>query len=147
MLRVGVSAVPFWRRRQQQATTNTALGATIAWGWNEIEWGSSLEGFRSRFPRANKTDSGWWLTGDGPEAFCGVPMAHTQYGFNSADQLYLVTFIPDSPQRAQLTPAVLNALGAPSGMDAVWNIGDVTVEVKTAGVLAAVTHGRYARRA
>lgn len=35
----------------------------------------------------------------------------------------------------------------PDGMDAVWRIGEVSVEVKTVGVLATViTHRRYDRR-
>jgi hypothetical protein len=133
--------MPLWRRRVSD------LGAVIAQGWNGMPWGSSLQEFRARFPKASKTDSDWWLTGDGPEPFCGVAMAYTQYGFNARDQFYWVTFIPDTPQRGRLTPAVFNALGAPSGQDAVWHVGDVVVEVKTAGVLATMSHRRYARHA
>jgi hypothetical protein len=41
---------------------------------------------------------------------------------------------------------VVNHLGAPDGMDTRWTAGDVQVEVKTAGILATITHTTFAMR-
>lgn len=137
----------FRRRRKEIQTTRTgALGAAIQEGWNSLPWGAPLAMFTARFPRAHLTESGWWQTGQGPEPFCGVPMAITQYAFNRRDELYTVTFIPDTQERQRLSVAAVNALGPPDGMDLVWTLGDVVVEVKVAGVIAIVSHPKYSDR-
>ncbi|MBL7258097.1 hypothetical protein [Paractinoplanes lichenicola] len=125
-------------------TDRPSASAELALGWNGLHWGSPLAEFRARFPHAARTESGWWVTGEGAEEFCGIPMAFTQYGFDQRDQLYMVSFIPEVIHRDRLAPAALNALGAPSDYATVWRLGDVVVEVKIAGVVATVTHGRYA---
>jgi hypothetical protein len=112
--------------------------AVIAQGWNGLQWGASLDDFRAKFPDAHMNDT-WWVTGQGPESFCGVVM-DTQYAFNHMDEMYLVAFYPKPEDRPQLAPAAVNHLGAPDGMDTTWTAGDVRVEVKTAGIVATITH-------
>lgn len=139
------------RRRDVDSASQGPLDpmapATLAYGWNGLPWGSALAEFRNRFPHADLTSGGWWVTGEGPEEFCGITMAYTQYGFNRRQELYLVSFIPETQDRASLAPAALNMFGAPSGMGTVWNVGQLVVEVKVAGVLATLTHERFGRHA
>jgi hypothetical protein len=139
-----------WRRRDRDVPSRLPSDPTappsVADGWNGLSWGSSVAEFRNRFPHADKTGSGWWVTGEGPESFLGIPMAYTQYGYNDREQLFLVSFIPEPQHRAMLAPAALNAFGAPPGYSTTWKRGDVVVEVKTAGVVVTLTHERYARR-
>lgn len=138
-----------WRRRESDVPIRGPIDPTapaaLACGWNGLPWGSSLVEFRDRFPHADKTDSGWWVTGDGPEEFCGITMTYTQYGFNRRQQLYMVVFIPEPHHRELLSPAALNMLGAPPGHGMGWKLGEVVVEVKVAGIAAVLTHQRYGR--
>ncbi|MEU3574238.1 serine/threonine-protein kinase [Kitasatospora sp. NPDC036755] len=107
-------------------------------GWNGLPWGATVAQFRARFPKAHQRDE-WWLTGTGPEAFCGIEM-HTQYSFNGRGELGFVAFIPEVKDRDRLSVAVLNALGAPDDATTTWTRGDVVVEVKVAGLIATLTH-------
>jgi hypothetical protein len=115
----------------------------VAWGWNELPWGSSIAEFEARFPRGSGESGGWWKTGAGPEEFCGIVM-ETQYAFNSRGELYLVAFYPARGDRERLAPAVLAALGPPEGTATRWAAGEVQVDVKVAGTVATLTHGRLA---
>jgi hypothetical protein len=128
------------------ATRVSRSGAAMAEGWNGLPWGASLATFRARFPHAHQTESDWWQIGQGPESFCGVTMAITQYAFNSRDELCTVAFIPDPENRPRLSVAAVNELGAPDGMDLTWTFADVVVEVKLAGVVATLTHSTYSER-
>lgn len=130
-------------RRKQAETRTGPSAAEFAEGWNGLPWGASLSSFRERYPAALLTDAGWWQTGETPEPFCGVPMAITQYAFNDRGEMSTVAFIPEPADRAQLSVAVVNELGAPDGMDLVWSFGDVVAEVKLAGVIAMLTHSGY----
>lgn len=139
------------RRREREAPGLGPIDPTapsaLADGWNGLSWGSSVADFRHRFPHADRTESGWWVTGAGPEEFLGVTMTYTQYGYNRREQLYLIAFIPAPPDRPRLSPAALNTFGAPAGLSTTWQIGDVVAEVKTAGVAVTLTHTRHARHA
>jgi hypothetical protein len=130
-----------FRRRHVRAG---AEASELAEGWNGLTWGASLESFRARFPRARLTESGWWRTGEAPEPFCDIPMAITQYAFNSRHELETVAFIPEPEDRAGLSVAAVNEFGAPDGMALHWTFGDVVAEVKLGGVVATLTHPSYA---
>jgi hypothetical protein len=135
----------FRRRREPpgRPPRRGAAAAELEQGWNGLSWGATIPQFWTRFPNGGQSDGGWWVTGEGPESFCGVVM-DAQYAFNTSDQLYMVCFYPKVADRERLSPAVLNTLGAPDGTATLWTIGDVVVEVKVAGVLAAMTHRRFA---
>ena len=134
-----------FRRKKTQPGTAVSPGATaLAEGWNGFPWGAPLSAFKARFPQAHLTESGWWQTGEAPEAFCGVPMSISQYAFDAHERLGTVAFIPEPENRPHLSVAVVNTLGVPAGMDLVWEFGDVVVAVKLAGVVATLTHPRYA---
>jgi hypothetical protein len=133
-----------FRRKRARSTAVSVSAAAMAEGWNGLPWGAALSAFRARFPQAHVTESDWWQTGQGAEAFCGVPMAITQYGFNSRDELCMVTFIPEPDNRPRLSVAAVNEFGPPEGMDLNWTLGEVVVEVKLAGVMVTVTHPSYA---
>jgi hypothetical protein len=136
------------RRRRPEPQGDPGRGVTataIQQGWNGLPWGATIPQFWTRFPNAAQSEGGWWVTGQGAESFCGVVM-DAQYAFNANDQLYMVCFYPEVADRERLSPAVLNALGAPDGTATLWTLGDVVVEVKVAGVLAAMTHRRFATR-
>lgn len=137
-----------FRRKHTQTRSAPAgtYGAMLAEGWNGLAWGTPLSTLKDRYPNAHLTESGWWQTGQGPEPFCGVAMSITQYAFNDRDELSTVAFIPEPENRAQLSVAVMNELGAPNGMDLQWTVGDVVVEVKLAGVVATLTHPTYVDR-
>lgn len=134
-----------FRRKRRQVSVGMSAAA-LAEGWNGLPWGASLTAFRTRYPRAFATDTGWWRTGGAPEPFCGVPMAITQYAFNSRHELETVAFIPEPADRASLSVAAVNELGAPDGLELHWRFGDVVAEVKLAGVVATLTHPGYADR-
>ena len=131
--------------RRRPARTG-ATGATIAEGWHGLRWGAPLSEFRTTFPSATLNESGWWRTGQGPEPFCGVEMAITQYAFNDHDELCTVAFIPETENRSRLPVAAINELGVPEGMDLCWTLGDVVAEIKMAGVVATLTHPTFADR-
>ncbi|WP_263165634.1 serine/threonine-protein kinase [Streptomyces sp. SCSIO ZS0520] len=128
-------------RDRRPATTRELL----ARGWNGLPWGATLEDFEALFPRGGQQNGDWWVTGEGPESFCGVEM-DVQYGFNGREELYLVAFYPEPAHRDRLAVAVLEELGAPDGTSTKWTVGQVEVEVKIAGVLASLTHRQYAKR-
>jgi hypothetical protein len=133
-------------RRRRGSTAAPEPGRTrevIAWGWNDLPWGSSIAEFEARFPRASGESGGWWRTGAGPEEFCGIVMA-AQYAFNSRGELYLVAFYPGRGDRERLTPAALEELGPPDGPATRWTIGEVEADVKVAGTVATLTHRRLA---
>jgi hypothetical protein len=135
-----------FRRKQTATRAVSTAGAAVAEGWNGFPWGAPLSSFRERYPNALLTDSGWWQTGEAPEPFCGVPMSITQYAFNDRDELSTVAFIPEPENRARLSVAAMNELGAPDGMDLLWTFGNAVAEVKLAGVIATLTHPAYVDR-
>jgi hypothetical protein len=135
--------MPFLRRKGRSAPPASETRTLIHDGWNGVPWGASVSEFQARFPHAAKEDSGWWATGEGPEAFCGIVM-RAQYAFNDSDQLYMVSFIPEAADRGRVSVAAVNELGAPDGSAASWTIGEIEVEVKVAGVVVTMTHERLA---
>lgn len=137
--------MPFLRRKGRSASTSPAseTRALIRDGWNGVRWGASLDEFKCRFRDAASEDSGWWATGEGPEAFCGIVM-RAQYAFNDHDRLYMVSFIPEVKDRARVSVAALDELGAPDGTAVSWTIGEVEVEVKVAGVVVTMMHSGLA---
>ncbi|WP_411100384.1 serine/threonine-protein kinase [Streptomyces sp. x-45] len=118
---------------------------SLAQGWNGIAWGTDVADFRARFPGAAQENGEWWVTGRGPETFCGVAM-DTQYAFNSRGRLCLIAFYPEPGDRGRLPVAVLEALGAPDGTSTRWTRGKVVVDVKVAGVVATLTHTGFTDR-
>jgi serine/threonine protein kinase len=119
----------------------TSLAESIGQGWNGLRWGATTAEFQARFPGAGQQNGEWWVTGQGPESFCGIEMP-VQYGFTNGGRLYLIAFYPEGEDREKLPVAVLNELGAPDGTSTHWTIGDVEVEVKLAGVIATITNTR-----
>ncbi|PDP88559.1 hypothetical protein CQJ94_06030 [Glycomyces fuscus] len=134
------SAVPASAPRPPSAAPGT-LAERIGAGWSGVAWGSDVAAFRARFPRARE-QNGWWVSGEPPEAFCGILMT-TQYAIGE-DGLFMVSFIPEVEDRDRLAPAVLNTLGAPRGQETAWEVGEVVVEVKIAGVVVTLTHSGFA---
>jgi hypothetical protein len=131
-----------WFRRRRGGSGSPEVEANrraIAQGWDELRWGASSTEFLKRFPHGTRTDSGWWVTGEGHDQFLGIAML-TQYSFNAHDQLCLVAFYPETKDRVRLPAAMLSGLGAPVGDDTRWTIGDVTVDLKVASVAATLTH-------
>jgi hypothetical protein len=135
----------FLRRNRALAAGAAAktTGSAIARGWNGVPWGSTVAEFTATFPRASRQESSWWLTGQGPESFCGVVM-RTQYAFNGRDELCTVSFIPDTDDRERLSVAAMTEWGTPNGSSLCWTFGDVEVEIKVAGVAAVMTHRKLA---
>ncbi|WP_062218156.1 serine/threonine-protein kinase [Streptomyces sp. NBRC 109706] len=117
--------------------------SSIATGWNGLEWGATTADFLALFPDGRQENGDWWVTGEGPERFCGVTM-DAQYAFGPGGGLGLVAFYPEVEDRDRLPVAVLETLGAPDGHTTRWTRGKVVVEVKVAGVAATVTHRRHA---
>ncbi|OMI90752.1 hypothetical protein BSZ07_04920 [Streptomyces sp. M1013] len=118
---------------------------SLAQGWNGLAWGTDVADFRARFPGATQENGEWWVTGRGPETFCGVTM-DTQYAFNSRGRLCLIAFYPEPGDRERLPVSVLEALGAPDGTSTRWTRGKVVVDVKVAGVVATMTHTGFTDR-
>jgi hypothetical protein len=114
-------------------------------GWNGLRWGASVDEFTARFPAATRQNGEWWVTGRGPETFCGIVMA-AQYAFNDHGELSLVVFYPEPEDRDRLAVAVLETLGAPDGTTTRWTRGPVVVDVKVAGVAASMTHTGFGAR-
>ncbi|MEU2433678.1 hypothetical protein ABZ611_30010 [Streptomyces sp. NPDC007861] len=131
--------IPTRRREPDDAPPTVVDPGAIEIGWNGLEWGATVAEFRARFSGATQQNGEWWLTGLGPETFCGIVMA-TQYAFNGRGALCLVVFYPEPEDREQLPVAVLGTLGAPDGHATKWTRGDVVVDVKVAGVAASITH-------
>lgn len=101
--------------------------------------------YRAKFPGAAQENGEWWVTGRGPETFCGVTM-DAQYAFNARGRLCLVAFHPEPGNRERLPVSVLETLGAPDGTSTRWTRGKVVVDVKVAGVVATMTHTGFADR-
>jgi hypothetical protein len=133
------SARPVDPRRRPQ----TAVQA-IATGWNGLRWGATVAEFRARFPDA-QSNGDWLLTGLGQEAFCGLFM-DAQYAFNRQGQLYMVALLPKVEDRAKVSVAAVNELGAPDDMNVAWTRGDAVIEVKTGGIVVTITSQRFANR-
>ncbi|WP_107452043.1 serine/threonine-protein kinase [Streptomyces sp. NRRL F-5650] len=136
------------RRRNDAGTPADAGPApfgerTVAQGWNGLPWGARVADFRARFPDAAQQNGEWWVTGRGPETFCGITM-DTQYAFNDRGELSLVVFYPEPRDRERLPVSVLETLGAPDGTSTRWTRGKVVVDVKVAGVVATLTHTGFA---
>jgi Protein kinase domain len=141
-----------WRRRSPGTTRMNGgapdappPAAAVERGWNGLPWGATVADFTARFPNGSQHNGDWWVTGLGPETFCGIVMA-TQYAFNAQGRLYLVAFYPEVTDRQRLAPAAVNEFGAPDGMGTTWTLGKVRVEVKVAGVVATLTHRGLAPR-
>ncbi|WP_228083684.1 serine/threonine-protein kinase [Streptomyces profundus] len=117
-------------------------GSSLATGWNGLPWGATADEFLARFPDGRQKSADWWVTGEGPERFCGVSMP-TQYAFGPRGGLGLVVFYPEVEDRERLPVAVLETLGAPDGHTTRWTRGEVVVEVKVAGVAASISHRRH----
>ncbi|WP_078869567.1 MULTISPECIES: serine/threonine-protein kinase [unclassified Streptomyces] len=118
---------------------------SVAQGWNGLPWGARVADFRARFPDAAQQNGEWWVTGRGPETFCGITM-DTQYAFNNRGEMSLVVFYPEPRDRERLPVSVLETLGAPDGTSTRWTRGKVVVDVKVAGVVATLTHTGFADR-
>ncbi|MGC0380987.1 serine/threonine-protein kinase [Streptomyces sp. SAI-129] len=148
--RRGLARLMPTRRRDGRDTPEHAGPAapdtrSLAQGWNGLAWGTDVADFRARFPGAAQENGEWWVTGRGPETFCGVTM-DTQYAFNSRGRLCLIAFYPEPGDRERLPVAVLEALGAPDGTSTRWTRGKVVVDVKVAGVVATMTHTGFTDR-
>ncbi|MGW7469590.1 serine/threonine-protein kinase [Streptomyces xantholiticus] len=138
--RRGLSRFITTRRREPVDAPPTVVEpGAIETGWNGLAWGATVAEFRARFPGAAQQNGEWWVTGRGPESFCGIVMA-TQYAFNDHGELCLVAFYPEVEDRERLAVAVLQTLGAPDGQTTRWTRGDVVVDVKVAGIAAGITH-------
>ncbi|MEU5883897.1 hypothetical protein [Spirillospora sp. NPDC047279] len=120
-------------------------GGRLGWGWNGVSWGTSSDEFTKRFPQASQQNGDWWVTGLGPETFCGVTM-DAQYAFNDNDEFAMVVFYPEIGDRARLPGAVSGELGAPGSTATVWRVGKVEVSVKPGGGTATLRHTVYADR-
>jgi serine/threonine protein kinase len=131
--------VPARRRKTVGAPPTVANPSAIEEGWNGLAWGATVSEFRARFPSAAQENGEWWVTGLGPESFCGIVMP-TQYAFNDHGELCLVVFYPAPEDRERLPVAALQTLGAPDGQTTKWTRRDVVVDVKVAGIAASITH-------
>ncbi|MFJ6694096.1 serine/threonine-protein kinase [Streptomyces sp. NPDC091294] len=140
--------VPTLRRNVRDTPEHAGPAAperSLAQGWNGLAWGAGVADFRARFPGAAQENGEWWVTGRGPETFCGVTM-DTQYAFNARGRLCLIAFYPEPGDRERLPVSVLETLGAPDGTSTRWTRGKVVVDVKVAGVVATMTHTGFADR-
>ncbi|MET8664143.1 hypothetical protein ABZV87_07375 [Streptomyces tendae] len=140
--------IPTRRRDGRDAPDHagpTAPERSLAQGWNGLAWGAGVADFRARFPGAAQENGEWWVTGRGPETFCGVTM-DAQYAFNARGRLCLIAFYPEPGDRERLPVSVLETLGAPDGTSTRWTRGKVVVDVKVAGVVATMTHTGFADR-
>ncbi|MCM2393661.1 serine/threonine-protein kinase [Streptomyces albipurpureus] len=131
--------IPTLRRGTVAVPPTVSNPSAIESGWNGLTWGATVSQFQARFPAAQQENGEWWVTGQGPESFCGIAMP-TQYAFNDHGQLYLVVFYPEARDRERVSVAFLHTLGAPDGTTTRWTRGDVVVDVKVASVAVSITH-------
>ncbi|WP_308295706.1 serine/threonine-protein kinase [Streptomyces odontomachi] len=134
--------IPTRRRKPPAPSVPSTRPQSVEQGWNGLPWGATTADFQARFPDAAQQNGEWWVTGRGPEPFCGLTM-DTQYGFNSRGRLYLVVFYPEVEDRERLPVAALETFGAPDNKSTRWTRGKVIVDVKIAGVAASLTHRGY----
>ncbi|MFD9718562.1 serine/threonine-protein kinase [Streptomyces sp. NPDC059076] len=130
---------PTRRRQAADVPPTVSYPQAIEQGWNGLAWGATVAQFQARFPGAAQENGEWWVTGRGPESFCGIVMP-TQYAFNDRGQLCLVAFYPDAKDRERMPNAFLETLGAPDGSTTKWTKGQIVVELKVASVVASMTH-------
>ncbi|MEV6121588.1 serine/threonine-protein kinase [Streptomyces sp. NPDC052077] len=131
---------PARRGRDEPVDAVPATDArSLTQGWNGLAWGAGVADFRARFAGAGQQNGEWWVTGLGPETFCGITM-DTQYAFNERGRFCMVVFYPEPEDRERLTVAVLETMGAPDGTTTKWTRGKVVVDVKVAGIAATMTH-------
>ncbi|MFF0451292.1 serine/threonine-protein kinase [Streptomyces sp. NPDC004609] len=137
--------IPTFRRETVDEPPTVSHPNAIERGWNGLAWGDTVSQFQARFPGATQENGEWWVTGRGPESFCGIVMP-TQYAFNDRGQLCMVAFYPEAMDRERLPGAFLQTLGAPDGATTKWTRGEVVVEVKVASVAASITHLGFVAR-
>jgi hypothetical protein len=111
---------------------------TMYAGWNGVPWGASLVDFRKKFPGSSRTESGWFVTGEGKENLLGYLMS-AQYGFTDGGRFCMVAFYPEmGEQREMIGVRIINLFGPPDGTHLVWTDGPIQVEVKTAGIVVII---------
>ncbi len=97
-------------------------------GWNGMPWGTKLEAFQAKYPKAEKNSAGRWSTGAGNETFSGIA-GQSIYGFNSKGELNLVTFEPVEAERATLRKKLLAAGVLREGKKPDWQRSGVSFVV------------------
>lgn len=94
-------------------------------GWNGLEWGTTLEQFKAKFPKASKNAFDRWSTGAGEEKLVGIS-GNSLYGFNKKGELNLVVFEPVEAERATLRDKLIDAGMLREKVKANWQNGGVT---------------------
>lgn len=94
-------------------------------GWNGMEWGTTLEKFKAKFPKASKNAFDRWSTGAGEEKLAGIS-GTSLYGFNKKGELNVVVFEPVEAERETLRDKLVDAGMLREKVKANWQNGGVT---------------------
>ena len=114
-------------------------------GWNGIDWGTSLDKFKAKFPKAAQAAGGRWTTGNGEEKLAGIA-GTVLYGFNKKGEFNAVTFEPVEAERTTLRDKLVDAGVLREAVNPNWqNSGVSFICVDTnVGQLAVIVHAKYA---
>jgi hypothetical protein len=113
-------------------------------GWNGLSWGSKLETFKAKFPKAEKNAAGRWTDGEADQKLVGIP-GQVLYGFNSKNELYLVTFQPSEEEMPTFRKKLIAAGVLREGKSANWKNGPISFVVADVndGQLAVIVNAEY----
>lgn len=114
-------------------------------GWNGVTWGSSLDAFKAKFPKAVQKAGGRWTTGAGEEKLGGVA-GNVLYGFNKKGEFNAVTFEPVEAERKTLRDKLINAGIMKEAVKSDWQSGAVLfycVDSKL-GQIVVILNAKYA---
>ncbi len=117
----------------------------ILQGWNGVDWGTSLDAFKAKFPKAAQGAGGRWTTGAGEEKLGGVA-GNVLYGFNKKGEFNAVTFEPVEAERQTLRDKLIDAGIMKEGVKSDWQSSGVffyCVDSKL-GQIVVVFHAKYA---
>ncbi|QOV89130.1 hypothetical protein [Humisphaera borealis] len=114
-------------------------------GWNGVDWGTPLDKFKTKFPKAAQGPTGRWTTGNGNETLAGVA-GNVLYGFNKKGEFNAVTFEPVEAERTLLRDKLIDAGVLREAVKPNWqNSGVSFICVETNdGQIAVILHAKYA---
>jgi hypothetical protein len=113
--------------------------------WNGVAWGTSLDAFKAKFPKAARGAGGRWTTGAGEEKLAGIA-GNVLYGFNKKGELNLISFEPVESERTTLRDKLVDAGVMREGTNANWQSSGVSficVDSKV-GQLVVIINAKFA---
>ena len=106
-------------RAAEKKTFPAPLVDKMLKGWGAIDWGSSLDDFKKKFPDARQLENGRWVSGKGEEDLAGVKVT-AEYAFGKKEQMSMVRFQPDADGKKSMRKILIEAGVLREGAKSNW---------------------------